>query len=438
MIALIRRTYQLFTHYQPFTTRGLIALIFASLALYYLAVAQSDLVAYVLGAGVLGTLVLTLIGLLLTRLRLRRSLKAELRFPTSETYSQRDLDAGILLEGSSVWPFFSMILKRRFVLNGPNSPHHRVRGNHPFQDKRYLLDHVYFPHRGIWEIDGLELSLEDDFGFFHLSWFHPLHYNVEVSPPLVNIRPLPVLASSSRSGDELGQTRERSGDLFDLKPYDPSDGITRILWKTYARTGELVVRRPEPAIVPEGEVAMFLLANDEDDHVAAALLDYVKQLDRHNIVTLFASDGAFQGHLDSESGVVSDPEEIRHVVNACALSEKAGSGTDFKTFLDVIEESGRSLHQVIVFASATRDEWLDTVNTAAAQRNIKLVAALVEKEILPQFSLRENNDNTVHPLRKFLGKTQGTERSAGVSIAERVTSNGGEVVYCESTEMQVS
>jgi len=90
---------------------------------------------------------------------------------------------------------------------------------------------------------------------------------------------VPVLTSSYRAGDLISDANERRGDPFDLKPYHPSDGIKKILWKVYAKTGELISRHPEQSMTPEGQVFIFSVNNVEDDHVCGAALDYTKKLE---------------------------------------------------------------------------------------------------------------------------------------------------------------
>ena len=73
------------------------------------------------------------------------------------------------------------------------------------------------------------------------------------------------------------------GEQFDIKPYHPSDGIKRILWKVFAKRGELVARHPEQAVTPEGHVIGVILTTRASDDLAAWVLHYFQDLRELNI-----------------------------------------------------------------------------------------------------------------------------------------------------------
>ena len=398
--SLPRKVLSVLLAYQPFTAFGALAAILATVGLRLFAIPQFDLVADILGKSVLALIaVIALIGIAL-RLRLGKHARAELRFDTHQALARRPLPSGILLSGTNLLPFFSLEVKRRFAEEGVISPTHVIRGRATEEGKRTLVDTVKFPHRGYWTVPGCEFTLRDAFGLTAMAWEGASSSGIEVHAPTIPIVPLPIVAASSRAGDQMQQSRERSGDLFDIKPYDPSDGTKRILWKTFAKSGQLVVRRPEPAVIPEGEVALYLIAGPEDDHVAGALQGYVDQLEANQIVTLFGTDGMSEIPNEARAaiketksepgrgGFVSGEENIRRAIARCVWSEYAGTGSDFGRYLRALDAASKPVHNVIVFAPH-HGEWFESLARYAANSSVKLTIALVPESLNEEVAAAE-------------------------------------------------
>jgi hypothetical protein len=426
--------------WQPFTFRGLLALVLSAIALHLFAIPQSDLVAYMLGGITLGLLAFATIVAFIIRIRLGLKLKGNGHFDSLDPRSQIPVRAGILLRNAKVAPYFFLSIKREFDHSGVLAPTHQLSGSDE-PDVRQLVDSVVFPHRGLWSLQKLNCSLEDSLGFIRFTWDIVIHGAVEVSAPKLDIRPLPIIAASSQAGDQLDQARERSGDLYDTKQYDPSDGVSRILWKTFAKSGDLFVRRPEPAVIPEGEVALYLIARREDDHVAGAAESYIEQLDARNIKVLFSTDGMGDSRVGGMPGwLVTRQEEIISAANKGVWGVHAGTGEDFNRFLEALEDSHRLVHQVIVFAAEDNTSWFEHVASAASQRQAKLVVAVVPHSLaLPQQSvpteaafLRRAWDSILS-LRATIQKRNGSKSQASL-LNLALDKYGAELILCEPSE----
>lgn len=421
--------------YQPFTPFGAVAAIAATVGLRVFAIPQFDLIADILGKSVLALIaVVALIGIAL-RLRLGKHARAELRFDTHQALARRPLASGMQLTGTNLLPFFSLRVTRQFAEEGVSSPVHVIRGRAAEEGKRTVVDTVRFPHRGYWTVPGVKFTLRDAFGLTSMAWEGASNSGIEVHAPTIPIVPLPIVAASSRAGDQMQQSRERSGDLFDIKPYDPSDGTKRILWKTFAKSGQLVVRRPEPAVIPEGEVALYLIAGPEDDHVAGALQGYVDQLEANQIITLFGTDG--MSEIPSEAraaiketksepgrgGFVSGEEAIRRAIARCVWSESAGSGADFGRYLRALDAASKPVHNVIVFAPH-HGEWFESLARYAANSSVKLTIALVPESLneeiaAAELSRRLGRDSTWRALLRNPILTMGGVVKALLQRSER-------------------
>lgn len=397
--------------WQPLTFRGLVALALAIFGIQAFALPTSDLIAYMVGGGVLTLLVLLLIGNLYTRYRLSKTLAAEARFDTREPTSGKPVDGGITLTGSHLPPYFQLKVVRQFRQPGVDSPAHLVFGGSP--GKRHLIDQCIFPHRGLWNLESLCFELEDALGLTNLRWEIDIRTSVEVSAVTLPIKELPVVPSSSRSGDQFAQARERSGDPFDLKPYDPSDGVKRILWKTFARSGELIVRRPEPAIIPEGEIAVYLVARKHDDYVAGALQHYLERLEQDMVTVLFGTDQDSPDH-----SFLTLSRDIRAAINRSVWSPIAGSGKGFESFLEGLSQVHKTAHQVIVFGPASAGQvWVDHVLQVAGAHHVKTSFALVPEDVEPiQRSLARRSKNKRTANRPPLVRQTGVVRQTGAEV----------------------
>jgi uncharacterized protein (DUF58 family) len=145
------------------------------------------------------------------------------------------------------------------------------------RERRALL-HITFPHRGQWQITSAQCEYCDILGLVRLAWSVPLDVSLTVRPPEIHDTHYPVLSSSQRPGDLAVDTLNRQGDPFDIKRYHPSDGIKKIIWKAYAKRGELLSRHPEASMTPEGYVVILVLARPGDDQLASYAISYTRML----------------------------------------------------------------------------------------------------------------------------------------------------------------
>lgn len=354
----------------PLTLRGGLAIVLAMLALKFIALPQMDLVTFTLAGPLLALALILALSTIVMGLLTRKAIEQTLNLPTDQNYSNKSLTSSIKLKNSNIPPFYTLKIKKNFSPKGAESFDILAKGKESKEGYRLILDSLRFPHRGVWNLESLDFELGDIFGFTSFRWETPINIGIEVSPPPLSIKPLPVIASSSRAGDEVNLPHDKSGDLFDTKQYDPSDGVKRILWKTYARSGELYVRQPEPAVIPEGEVAIFLVADRYEDHVASAALSYVEHLISNDIVVLFGTDGG-----DSNEHFCSKKQQIESMVRVSATSKIAGTGEGFLDYISQLESSQRQIRQILVFASEAK------IKEAVFIKKITELAALRSAEV---------------------------------------------------------
>lgn len=278
------------------TARGVLVLAFVAFLLLGPVSNDNDIIASIFAYVLLSVVLLSLALTLLQGLSLRRTLRVSLHSP-SEGHGGEAVVSGevtrFLLRTSRVQlaPFFVLTIQPEFQHAGVVPSIHRLTGTDD-QD-RFLNELMSFPHRGDWSITRIVASVGDQLGFTQLSWeMDPNPAQIfRVEPPRALETRLPVISSCQRSGDMIMAAHDRLGDPFDLKTYHPSDGLKKVVWKIFARTGELIARHPEPSMNPEGQVIVYCMAAPQDDHVCSAALAYLRQLRELDLELFFGCDG---------------------------------------------------------------------------------------------------------------------------------------------------
>lgn len=251
-------------------------------------------------------------------------------------------------------PFFELSVSIHFAKDEAPVTQHYI----PSSGKKPIrfTENKLFPHRGNWEVSHYEFRFGDQMGFTGFCWRQepsPQQKYFMITPKQEAFATLPVISSAHRAGDDLLESRERTGESFDLKPYHPSDGIRKIVWKVYARTGELISRHPEPSVTPEGKSLIFALAGKYDDRTAARCLQYLEKLESLGIDILFSCEG----HDGSPVSNTNNAE--RAIIESVWETENSSPETvaiDLQRLLPGMSNSGseQSIDTVVIFASTDR------------------------------------------------------------------------------------
>jgi uncharacterized protein (DUF58 family) len=151
------------------------------------------------------------------------------------------------------------------------------------------------------------------------------------------------------------------GDRLELSRYVPGDPARFIHWKAFARTGKLLVRRPERALALARRCAAFYVAGPNDDASAAvARLALERKLLGQEWV--FGTDLAVSGTSRVDEALT----ELLRSVNARELH-----GAGLPGFLAQADKRGPA--SVIVFGPAEPGPWLSVVARAASRRQLRVV-----------------------------------------------------------------
>ncbi|MBI5493846.1 MAG: DUF58 domain-containing protein [Deltaproteobacteria bacterium] len=200
-----------------------------------------------------------------------------------------------------------------------------------------------------------EWSVEDAFGLARVSFRTRQRATVRVLPWRGALHLAPLLQALSRGEDLPHPAGSPTGDRADMRRYSPGDPLRLLLWKIYARTGELMVRTPEQSISPRLRVAAYLVAADGDEPPAGAA-----RLALESGVLgdgwLFSADGAAEpaSVLDDALALVARSVGFRN--------RPAGEATGLSTF--VAAAAARGQRQLLVFVPARPGPWLVQVAVA--------------------------------------------------------------------------
>jgi len=340
-------------------------LVFAAYLIVGPVTRETDIVAAVF-ATTLVFLVVTLVGLtLVSGARLRREFDISLSFPEGDeeslasegAFSGSEVGCLIRTPALSIWPLYVLSFRLVFEEGSLKLPLYRITGS--FAEPTLLPQPITFPHRGRWRLKQIECVFGDHFGLSQLRWSK----RVDQARSTITVRPsrahedttLPVVTSCQRSGDLITDIHERRGDLFDLKPYHPSDGMRRIVWKIFARRGELVARQPEASMTPEGQAIIFCLAGEEEDGVCGAALTYIDHLDQLGIETYVGTEGMLS-RPPARSPVASERLMIDSVWDAARVDSHELTAEFDRVVAAVRSLIGptTSVDRILIFCSANR------------------------------------------------------------------------------------
>lgn len=287
------------------TARGLILTLFALYLALGPAQNYNDILASSISYSIIALLVTCISFTILQAFVLRKNLKISMFSPISpDPLISKEIIAGtaskFLIKTSTIniLPFYVLNIKVKFLNQDIETSIHKLAGRYP--KERTLIEALTFPHRGEWQIKHLELSFGDQLGLSSLNWT----YNLGEAFPAIEVKPrlqasinLPLLSSCNKAGDLLPDTQERQGDPYDLKRYHPADGLRKVVWKIFARSGDLVSRHQEQSITPEGRVLIYVAATKSEDHLCSAAINYLNYAQEIGLEALTSCNGNLANKL---------------------------------------------------------------------------------------------------------------------------------------------
>jgi hypothetical protein len=336
----------------PLTTQSTALLL---LALYLLAGpvrGSSDIVSAALAFGLLAVVTLITLLVLAQGIHFRSRPLLAVTTPTSDSYSNKSVRLVVSVAPARILPGFYLECHLDIAHQGASPSSLRISGASRLERKLHL--DITFPHRGSWEIHGLRCHLRDSSGLAQVSWTIPQRAAIIIEPPRVRDSHLPLLSSTQRPGDLVTDTFNRQGDPFDIKPYHPSDGVKKIVWKAFAKSGELLSRHPEASMTPEGFVTIMVLARPEDDDLCGKATAYVRALKELQLDVVVGCEGA--GSRDVANDASSCQKLLVDSVWDAAHSTPTSRIADTQAILDYCAQSTLKIavRKMIIFVSGAR------------------------------------------------------------------------------------
>lgn len=260
--------------------------------LYFFPIQQKDIVANLYVLAFLILLSVLSIAILINKIFLIENLNFKIEHSKNlKDFSNTPITYSLKITECKILPLFRLKTFFEFENTDFKSSNFIVKG---FSKKEVSINsELIFPHRGIWNVKSFNYELEDSFGFFRRKGkvVPKESISFDIYPRVSSAKKFPIISSIQKEGEAFQASEHRKGDPLDLKAYHPSDGLKKIAWKIYARSGELISRHQEPSMNPEGTLAVCVLASKQD--AAASLsLGYLKKAIDSEMYVLVNSLGA--------------------------------------------------------------------------------------------------------------------------------------------------
>jgi hypothetical protein len=274
----------------PLTSRSVVSLLFLLYLLIGPVQGSTDIVSASLTYAFLIVFVIATTTVVAHGIALKRSLTISVLPPEQPATSGETVRIFLAVERARILPFTFLDISLDFEHQGASPA--IVRASGFSQGERRIHIDTSFPHRGSWDIRGIKCSLKDVAGLTNFTWNVPQQTAVTIAPPTAHDSSLPVLSSTQRPGEMMIDIFNRQGEPFDIKSYHPSDGVKKIVWKAFAKRGELLSRHPEASMTPEGYVVILAIAGKEGDRACAQAIAYTESLARLNLEIIASCEGA--------------------------------------------------------------------------------------------------------------------------------------------------
>ena len=206
-------------------------------------------------------------------------------------------------------------------------------------------------------------------------------------------------------GDEVGHPEGKpEGDLIDMRRYSAGDPLRLVLWKVYARTGRMLVRSPERAVMRSQKTLVYFVAG-ADDEASAGVTRALLEIGSLGTDFWFRADGQAESTRDVRNA-------IDQVIRSSSCRDRGGEGLG--KFLGRGEELG--ITACILFVPARPGAWLERV-VEQLGRYPGPFRALIGVDGVPSASM------SPRPLRKLLfsaGKTTSTKLNDLCHVCDRL------------------
>jgi hypothetical protein len=372
-------------HFRIITLRGVVILFMCIFLFIFPVRKEYDILSSMLALSLLLTLLFAIITNLILTLFFNRKFSISVipgfdnSYENTSNTSRKDLKFLYEIKNFIILPFFRLHVKCSFHDTAITPP--EIILSTPNLDTKNCFFSIRFPYRGLWHIQSYEISSSDVFGLSKTVWvLEPENKASAIIHPSLSLpKEIPIISSSSMSGDDHIDLHKRMGEPFDLKPYHPSDGLKKILWKTFAKTGQLISRHPESSLTPDGYTLLFGAFHKTDDALCHTFLTYIELLIASNL-EVYAHCAA------SLQDPVTTLEEARKTCIGSSCTTTTALEKEFQEFIAgfQIRNPASQIGHILIFCSTKllslrEKENFMTLGNAAVRQGIEPIY-IIEKE----------------------------------------------------------
>jgi hypothetical protein len=150
------------------------------------------------------------------------------------------------------------------------------------------------------------------------------------------------------------------GDLIESRRYERGDPLRLVLWKVYARSGEMLVRSPERTNAPRKKAMAYFVAGPADEFTARVA---------GGLLQSGSLGGCLWFQADGDGPPVTTPEEAvdRIVRSAHPGAAEIGSADDCRRLTSFLQSGAdQGMTHCILFGPSSPGPWIERVAAAAA------------------------------------------------------------------------
>ncbi len=323
----------------PLTARGVVCLLCVAFALRWFGYGAMDLVVFALGICALAILLSCLFSVIICGLILQRRIQREGGNEYAPAQGggkafEADFPNQTGFSLPSVGPL--PLVRLQWSWHHPDAIDCRVR----IGPDESLEEEITPRRRCLSGHVTRRFEVTDVLGLCRYSWRARLERECYALPRIESLKKLPLLHSFTAEDGIPRQSGEAVGDRMEIRPYVAGDSVRDILWKSYARTGQLNVRLRERSVA-HGKRVLAYLHSSPGDEAAAAVARAALEFGAFGDDWLFSADG-------TETPCAELPAALRAVARSRALGEAHAPG--LARFLAATEKHGAT--HCIVFAAA--------------------------------------------------------------------------------------
>jgi hypothetical protein len=348
--ALARRAVDLF----PFTFPGVLTLGGAALALVYYGWKRLDLLLLVVGVVgfALGALALlfTVIGVVGLRVHLR----------TRKGGEPLHLECGVPARTGISIPrlWFLPLVKVAWSWVEPEGTVRSVATGMPsLRAFRRLHEEIIPRRRALTDQIVRRVEVGDAFGLTRIAFRIREARPLQVIPAVGALKSVHVVRSIAGGEDLYDPAGTPAGERVDTRAYADGDPIRLILWKVFAKSGQLVVRTPERAYSISRKMIAYAIAGEGDEPVAGAARVAVES---------GALGATWVLGADGNSVDATTPAAALELLARSAACPPEQRGRGLGPFLQRVGEG--PFRRAVVFVPSRPGPWIEPVLTAVRAR----------------------------------------------------------------------